>query len=461
MSDGISVISDGDGHNTPPESDATADIAAERVSEDRKATGGRVPGFFFEKIRSGSGYRPLTPPNTPPTEEDHHELVSMGDKKKKKEKLDVESYFRGGTASGNRFIGIYPRHVVFLMVICGIIGGMIGHLWNTNYGCHCDKETHQGLVEMYNRVVEEKWRLQQELNNLENGYTEYRGKSEQAKWSGHEETDEYVKVEDEPEEHPQSSTTTESSTSSTTTPKPSEHKYIPSDQFESMIWQHLRETDPNSRSRMPSEGSFFGRKKREVADGGEAGGRRQKRSKEEASHENDSKEYKQKKTHKKYDSKKGRFDISDEEGDDSHEKAVNYKGDRKQQKESYKQGSGVGEEKKKYKSKEDKYRAKQFKNSGEGVGSGASKQDGKQQKQWRGESDEDDSKENGKQRQYNDRKYQQHKKKKEGASGEWSQERNRGRDELRQQEQGNGKKNWYLERGAEREINRVETSSTS
>lgn len=36
MSDGISVISDGDGHNTPPESDATADIAAERVSEDQR-----------------------------------------------------------------------------------------------------------------------------------------------------------------------------------------------------------------------------------------------------------------------------------------------------------------------------------------------------------------------------------------------------------------------------------------
>lgn len=480
MSDGISVISEGEGHNTPPgqESDTTAATTpdADSAANNVTATTGQKGGgrFSFDSVRMttsrSGGYRPLTPPQTPPTEEEEDEEddeenggankedgQGNSNKKKKtrlariqdvvaeqkKEKLDLESY---QTEEGSRrFIGLYPRHVVFLMVVCGIIGGMIGHLWNLKYGCNCgaaNGQNHQQLVDMYNQVVAEKWTLQQALLKYEGQTKEpqsqqqQQGKKKQqqqnqaqkpppSRWSGHEEADEYVTVENEPSEP-----------AAEPTPRP----YIPSDQFESMIWEHLRETaEPTEAQKAAAQQEKDENFIREHLDDPEL-----------------LKETFKNNGHAKY---KRSAENSDEDAD-SHER----KKGKDSWKKEYKQGSGEKYQKhpKSASSKEAKYQKHQGKYEKKGAGGsgdGANK--------YRRDSDED---EEGGSKERSSRNYDKrynannngHQKKysKERSSGEWNEKRNRGRDELRRSGD-EKKKNWYLERGNEREINRVETGTAA
>lgn len=460
MSDGISVISEGDGHNTPPESDTTAATPEATDNVDPGSAG--KARFSFDSVRvttRGGGYRPLTPPKTPPTEHEEEEEAEAGDNKKRglitvrseqllqkrtsrKEKLDVESF--GGQS--RRFIGIYPRHVVFLMVICGIIGGMIGHLWNVTYGFSCDHEI---------AVAREQWTLQQTIEKFAGEGQQQHQQAHQhqhqpnkpgtPKWSGHEENDDFVTVEDEP--------VVTTSTSPTQRPRP----FISTEEFESMIWQHLKETDstkggnkdPNSETDEFADPQYK-----------DLWNRRYKRSKEaEVEVEDSDKDYgSQEKKKVVKDAWKKQPTKQDNKEYKRHE---NNSGEKYQKKpKSAAASKEATTTTTKYQNHQQTKQAKyEKKQSGFRVSSGEN-------------SDEDDSREDGRKgwRNYekkdkypNKQQYHNQNKKnsKEGrSSGEWTDKRNRGRDELRQQKQAE-EKNWYLERGNEREINRVETVAAS
>lgn len=443
MSDGISVISEGEGHHTSPGQESDSPTVTPDASKEKKH-------FSFDAIRmtsaaKRSGYRPMTPPQTPPTEEeeaegdDEHEAsedkknrlatvqTNVMQPKKPKQKLDLESFAQDGEA--RRFIGIYPRHVVFLMVVCGIIGGMIGHLWNLNYGCNCDAKNEE-LVDMYNRVVAEKWTLQEMLNKYEGQGSEgaaaepeerrpkLQPKQPPTKWTGHEDNDEFVTVEDEPE---------------TTTPA---HKPIPTDQFEALIWDHLREPQKHEKHEKSADEMLAELRTRQSTEEAYARALLEKRQRETGkSHGGGHSKNKRSAEDTRRDSDEGKI----------HERKAKEVWTKKEQDssgEKYKYTKSASSREAKYQG-EGKYETRG------GSGSGSSGRAGKFR--GRGDSDEDMSSESDKKSRNYDKKYQQKR-----SSGEWSDKRNRGRDEQRQQQRA-GEKNWYLERGREREIDRIET----
>lgn len=462
------MISEGDNPHTPPESDAQA--TTPDAKDENGGGGGRFSFADSVRIKRG-GYRPLTPPPTPDDGDDgdrgkNNKLAKVQNnppakiattqttERKRKEKLDVESSAATAAADRRRhFIGIYPRHVVFLMVVCGIIGGMIGHLWNMSYGCSggCDPVKHRELVAMYNSVLAEKWAMQERLMVNEAQAVDaaerrqraqrQRGKSA-PQWSGHEAHDASVKVEGE---------------AKTT----GERAFIPSDQFESMIWEHLRETAEKRPVRESEKTQAEERSQKAKDDYFIHSHEGERELLEKTFFPNDNADG----GHAKQ--KRSVVDGSEEEEEDGE------KGNRRRVKEwkqqQQKQGSGSGERNRKYKSKESvryQNQAKQdkYQRNGGGEGNG---------KRYRSGEDDDESSEYGKRRERggSDGKYQQQKQKyqennnnnnngKKKGSGEWNDKRNRGRDELRRQGSGgSGERNWYLERGNEREINRVEMTA--
>lgn len=460
------MISEGDSPHTPPESDAQA--TTPDAKDENGGGGGRFSFSDSVRIKRG-GYRPLTPPPTPDDGDDgdrgkNNKLAKVQNnppakiattqttERKRKEKLDVESSAATAAADRRRhFIGIYPRHVVFLMVVCGIIGGMIGHLWNMSYGCSggCDPVKHRELVAMYNSVLAEKWAMQERLmvneaQAVDAAERRQRGQRQRGKsapqWSGHEAHDASVKVEGEAK-------------------TASERAFIPSDQFESMIWEHLRET-AEKRPVRESEKT-------------QAEERSQKAKDDYFIHSHEGERELLEKTFFPNDNDDGgraKQKRSVVDGSEEEEEEDGEKGNRRRVKEwkqqQQKQGSGSGERNRKYKSKESvryQNQAKQdkYQRNGGGEGNG---------KRYRSGEDDDESREYGKRRERggSDGKYQQQKQKyqennnngKKKGSGEWNDKRNRGRDELRRQGSGgSGERNWYLERGNEREINRVEMTA--
>lgn len=394
MSDGISVISDGDGQNTPPPVPEN-DISQEGILNDKNRLG-------FSFIRSG--YRPLTPPPQPSTQDEPRETPSTVDLPRKREQKDLETLLRG-----RRFIGIYPRHVVFLMLCCGIVGGMIGHLWNLDYPCPCINSD-KSMANLLNRLTNDKSNLEEQLEQCQ---------KEAKKWSGHQEADRLLRVDNGQGKH-------------------QSHPYIPTHDFESMIWEHL--TSPGGKPFTSHPEYIMPETQEEISarkswqegyspypepkwSRGEEGKSRQKRD-------------------KKYEEKRRRHSSSGEREEDSHERVTEKQaGDRKEPKKF--QGSG---EKKKFWPKEgDRSQGKQKQAKYE-RGSG-------EQKRWKG-SEEESGERKG------DRKYQRKEfKKREGsASSEWVDKRNRGSGELRPPPQGDAKKSW---KGSEREIKREETTTST
>lgn len=453
MSDGISVISEGDGHHTPPENDATtADVEDDAFQAAAPAMGiaDRLKHALDGKQHK---YRALTPP---PKEEEGREgvVTLLGADGLPKEKTDVESYY--SEDDPQRF-GIYPRHVIFLMVCCGIIGGMIGHLWNINYNCKCAEKTDE-LAQMYNQLVDERWDLQQTINRYENECKIPPAKSP-LKWDGHQASDGQVKVENPP------TTTTTTTKLPTTTPKPTGDAatedprkapgFIPTAEFENLIWQHLRDTDKRKKNNEMNPNDF-GRFERSVDD--QQLGAKETRSYKKQNSEEDSDEDGGGVSHERFDNKNAHKEQK-RQFKEQHQKQK-YKSKEAMKNAKYETGSGGDNNnknnnkayvKQKYDNNNHKYRG----------GSGD-----KQQQRFRvsredEESAEEDDSREGKEKYYRgggDKKVKQQQQ--QQHSGEWNDKRQKGRDELRQQRPQEGeKKNWYLERGSEREINRVETSA--
>lgn len=447
LSDGISVISesDGTGGHTPPESDASGTAAKNTIGH--KIALESLGDVFEKNKHKKEGYRPLTPPNTPETLADQSSVCprigsELIDKKSAREEMELRLYEEFQGAGFHNFMGIYRRHIFFLMVVGGIIGGTIGHLYTgKNTSCGCDKAT-APLLKAINSLEQEKWNLERKVRLLEGGEREN-------VWTGHQRMDskiltdlmdEEITVEDEEEE-------------------------IPSDVFEKMILDHIAKTGSEAGS------------KDEIMLADDPVQIKSDNDKNSREKRGTDRKHDEMKSYKKFDGsgekyKKGpqRPDSGERLGKKSFEKPKDgFKKDWKKpsgdQSDEDHSDENFSDKDKKYLKNDKRYNAKeakyqQYDNSGE-------KYD-KRQKYTKDERKFDHSGERG---DYKNSKYNLRR----SSSGEkldsrekydsrenirkndkeWHDQRMRGREDVRNKHEKEQKNNWYLERGFEREINRV------
>lgn len=262
------MISEHDSQQTPPDSDTnnatTPEVTDDQTAldeplEDTKTTKRSKPRAKFaldggRLLRSTNGYKQLTPPQTPlliiPSadrvdEEEEHKVAEdkriERRKTEKKSKLNNDNnvinesnlYPRENfdireilTTGRRRFVGIYPRHIVLLMFLCGLIGGMVGHWW-TERGLAC--QTVHDLTEKYNQVVVENSKLTEQVRQQEK--EDYLATSTLPPVSGHEDHDGWVAVE-------------KLETDEEVHQKEVVKRFEAREDFESMVWDTLKRTGP-------------------------------------------------------------------------------------------------------------------------------------------------------------------------------------------------------------------------